>query len=50
MVVDVNIQRHSNFGYHYVTGHGIDNNGDLFVYFDGAINTTVDIMIHYRLV
>lgn len=46
-ILDVNIERSPNYGYHYVTGHGVDSSGNLFVYFDGAINATVLIMIHY---
>ena len=49
-ILDVNITRDPTYGYHYVTGHGVDTSGDLFVYFDGAINTNVDILVHYRLV
>ena len=47
IVFDVNIERSSNYGYHFVNGHGFDSSGNLFVYFDGAINATVTIMIHY---
>ena len=46
-VLDVNIERSSNYGYHFVVGHGFDSSGNLFVYFDGAINATVTIIIHY---
>ena len=46
-IFDVNIERSPNYGYHFVTGHGFDSSGNLFVYFDGAINATVTIMIHY---
>ena len=44
---DVNIERTQNYGYHFVTGHGFDSSGNLFAYFDGAINATVTIIIHY---
>ena len=46
-VLDVNIERSPNYGYHFVTGHGFDSSGNLFAYFDGAINATVTIIIHY---
>ena len=46
-VLDVNIERNPNYGYHFVTGHGFDSSGNLFAYFDGAINATVTIIIHY---
>ena len=49
-ILDVNITRDPTYGYHYVVGHGVDTNGNLFVYFDGTINASVDILIHYRLV
>ena len=49
MLLDVNIQRSSNYGYHFVTGHGVDTNGNIFVYFDGPITYSgVIIMLHYR--
>ena len=48
-ILDVNIMRSPNYGYHFVTGHGVDSSGNLFVYFDGAINATVHIMIHYAI-
>ena len=47
-VVDVNIGRTAEYGYHYVTGHAFDSSGTLYVYFDGSINTTVNILIHFR--
>ena len=46
-IFDVNIERNPNYGYHFVAGHGFDSSGNLFVYFDGAINATVTIMIYY---
>ena len=46
-ILDINIQRTPAYGYHYVVGHGVDPSGDIFVYFDGKISTTVEIMIHY---
>ena len=46
-ILDVNIERNPNYGYHFVNGHGFDSSGNLFVYFDGTINATVTIMIHY---
>ena len=47
-IIDVNIMRAPNFGYHFVTGHGVDNSGNLYVYFDGTINATLDVFVHYR--
>ena len=47
-IIDVNISRSPTFGYHFVTGHGVDNSGNLYVYFDGSINATLDIFVHYR--
>ena len=47
MILDVNIERTQTYGYHFVTGHAVDSSGNLFVYFDGAMNATVTIMIHY---
>ena len=49
-VLDVNIQRTPNYGYHYVTGHGFDSSGNLFVYFDDAINAEVNIMVCYVII
>lgn len=49
-IISVYIERLSTYGYHYVVGYGIDTSGNLFVYFDGAINANVIIMIFYRLV
>ena len=46
-ILDVNIQRSPGYGYHFVVGHGVDDSGNLFVYFDGKISATVGIMIHY---
>ena len=46
-ILNVNIERNPNYGYHFVNGHGFDSSGNLFVYFDGTINATVTIMIHY---
>lgn len=46
-ILDVNIERTPAYGYHFVTGHGVDSSGNLFVYFDDKISTTVRIMIHY---
>ena len=48
-IIDVNIHRSEVYGYHFVTGHAVDDSGNLFVYFDGAINATVTIMIHYTI-
>lgn len=51
MVLDVNIPRDPNYGYHYVIGHAVDSSGNLFAYFDGSINASdVIVMIHYRRV
>lgn len=47
-IIEINIQRHPSYGYHFVTGWGVDGGGTLFVYFDGAINASVDLMISYR--
>lgn len=46
-IIDVNIHRAPHYGYHFVVGHGVDASGNLYVYFDGPIRATVDIMIHY---
>ena len=47
-ILDVNIERTQTYGYHFVTGHGVDSSGNLFVYYNGAINANnVQIMIHY---
>ena len=46
-ILDINIVRHPDLGYHFVTGYGIDISGNLFVYFDGSINASVNIMVHY---
>ena len=46
-ILDVNIMRTSVYGYHFVTGHAVDDSGNLYIYFDGAINAVVNILIHY---
>ena len=46
-ILDINIVRHPDLGYHFVIGHGTDGFNNLFVYFDGSINTSVNIMVHY---
>ena len=49
-IIDVNIQRDPSLGYHFVTGHGVDNSGNLYVYFDGVINATLNVFVHYRII
>lgn len=46
MIVNVNIDRRANYGYHFVTGFGFAENLNLFVYFDGKINANVQIYIY----
>lgn len=46
-IVDINIPRMPDYGYHFVIGHGVDSSGNLYVYFDGVINATIGLMIHY---
>ena len=46
-ILDINIMRSPNYGYHFVIGHGVDGSGNLYVYFDGSINATVDVFVHY---
>ena len=46
-IIDVNISRTPNYKYHFVVGHGIDDLGNLYVYFDDVINASVGIMVHY---
>ena len=41
-VINVNIQRNASTGYHFVTGFGWEGS-NLYVYFDGAIDTNVDV-------
>ena len=49
-ILDVNIVRHPDLGYHFVVGWGTDSSDTLFVYFDGAITASVNIMIHYFII
>ena len=49
-ILNVNIERVSGYGYHYVVGYGVDASGNLFVYFDGTIKSDVTIIIDYHLV
>lgn len=46
-ILDVNISRSPGSGYHFVIGHGVDDTGVLFIYFDDTIKATVNIYIHY---
>ena len=47
-IIEINTIRDPSYGYHFVTGWGVDTNGTLYVYFDGSINAVVDLMITYR--
>ena len=47
IILDVNIMRAPNYGYHFVVGHGVDSGGTLYAYLDGAITGSVSFYIHY---
>lgn len=46
-IVNINIPRNSTTFYHFVTGFGINPDGSLFVYFDGAITGSTTLHIYY---
>ena len=47
-ILDVNIARTPLYNYCFVEGHGVNGNGDLFVYFNDKFTANnVMIMVHY---